>query len=443
MIPRKALAWALVAAASSLLTQGLPAQDDASGSGFRRAKPRPAPARVARADGPAGDEPLVDDDPRFNGKGGDPADELPPEEPLADEDRPARSRPRPADDADPAPAEAMPADFPTEPGQVFRTFDISRYTSLPHDSSNPQDALVEWIFRRTGSAAWHGDRIAVLGASRAQLRAYHSPKVLKQVEEVVERFTNAQPADVIKLRVRFVAASDTRWRYAVMSRLIPIASGPQGQQVYTLDAEDAAMVRTQMQVYQGFKLLLDQERKLINGQTLYVARELPVDYVVGPQRDSAVGLGFQPGTAKLTEGVFLKVSPLLTFEGDALDLALDLRANTVKSLVATKILTRREIGPADMSIDVPEVVESRLNQTIQNWKIGQTLVITGGIHGGILQAKTGFMNMKIPGTVPTKTELLVFLDAEPVGVASPRAAKAKEEAAAPAGRADDGFREAP
>jgi hypothetical protein len=441
MIPRKALAWALVAVASGLLTQGLPAQDDATGSGFRRAKPKPAPARVARADEP--EEPLVDDDPRFSSKGADP-DAPPAEEPLGDDEPPARSRSRPARDDEPASADALPADFPTEPGQVFRTFDISRYTSLPHDSSNPQDAIVEWIFRRTGSAIWHGDRVAVLGASRAQLRAYHSPKVLKQVEEYVERFTNAQPADVIKLRVRFVAASDTRWRYAVMSRLIPIASGPQGQQVYTLDAEDAAMVRTQMQVYQGFKLLLDQERKIINGQTLYVARELPVDYVVGPQRDSAVGLGFQPGTAKLTEGVFLRVSPLLTFEGDALDLALDLRANTVKSLVATKILTRREIGPADMSIDVPEVVESRLNQVINNWKIGQTLVITGGIHGGILQAKNGFMNMKIPGTVPTKTELLVFLDAEPVGVASPRAAKAKDEEPAPAARRpDDGFRDEP
>jgi hypothetical protein len=105
---------------------------------------------------------------------------------------------------------------------------------------------------------------------------------------------------------------------------------------------------------------------------------------------------------------------LLTYEGDALDLALDLRANTVKSLVPTKILTRREIGPTDMSIDVPEVVESRLNQTIQGWKLGQTLLIACGIHPGILQAKTGFLNLRIPGTVPTKTELIVTLDAEAV-----------------------------
>jgi hypothetical protein len=278
MILRKALAWTVIGCwILGVASEAAFAQSGGSRSGFRRAAARPAPARVAMDD-----EQLIDDDPRYYGG----VDDLPPEEPLGEDEEPAASptQSRPAVD-DAAPTEAMPADFPTEPGQVFRTFDISRYTSLPHDSTNPQDALKEWIFRRTGSEIWHGDRIAVLSASRAQLRAYHSPKVLKQVEEVVERFTNAQPSDVIKIRVRFVSATDTRWRYAVMSRLIPIASGPQGQQVYSLDAEDAAMVRTQMQVYQGFKLLLDQERKLINGQTLYVARELPVDYVVGPQRD--------------------------------------------------------------------------------------------------------------------------------------------------------------
>jgi hypothetical protein len=364
--------------------------DEQTAGGFR--KPR-STARLAQRDD---DEPLPDDEA--------------PVPPAEGEDR----------------VEGLPAEIPTEPNGVFRSFDISKYTGLPHEASAPQDALIEWVFRRTGSATWHGDRIALLGASRTQLRAYHTAKVLRQVEEVVERFTNAQPSNVLKLRARFVAATDTRWRYAVASRLVPIATGPQGQQVWALDAEEAAMVRTQMQVYQRFELLLDKELRVINGQTLSIAREMDVEYISGPQRDSAVGLGFQPGTARLKEGVFLRVSPLLTYEGDALDLALDLRANTVKGLVPTKILTRREIGPADMSIDVPEVVESRLNQTIQGWKLGQTLVIACGIHPGILQSKTGFLNLRIPGTVPTKTELIVTLDCEAVTDA-PRVARRRDD----------------
>ncbi len=77
-----------------------------------------------------------------------------------------------------------------------------------------------------------------------------------------------------------------------------------------------------------------------------------------------------------------------------------------------------------MSIDVPEVVETRLNRSIEGWKLGQTLLISAGIHPGILQSKSGWMNMRLPGTTPSRTELLVFLDAETVGAPPPRSNRA-------------------
>ena len=61
--------------------------------------------------------------------------------------------------------------LPAEPGQAWRRYDIGHYTSLAQNQSLPQNAIVEWIFRRTGSADWHGDKVAVLGASRSQLHA--------------------------------------------------------------------------------------------------------------------------------------------------------------------------------------------------------------------------------------------------------------------------------
>ena len=42
------------------------------------------------------------------------------------------------------------------------------------------------------------------------------------------------------------------------------------------------------------------------------------------QREGAVGLGYQPKAEQLEEGVTLRLSPLLTFEGDALDAAIEL-----------------------------------------------------------------------------------------------------------------------
>jgi hypothetical protein len=38
------------------------------------------------------------------------------------------------------------------------------------------------------------------------------------------------------------------------------------------------------------------------------------------------------------------------------------------------------------------------------------VLITAGIQPGLLHNKGGLFNMRIPGTVPTGTEVLIFLD---------------------------------
>ncbi len=335
-------------------------------------------------------------------------------DPSANETEPASNR------------DEIPPNLPSEAGQQWRTFDISKYTGLPHKENNPQNSIIDWIFRRTTTAPWHGEKIAVLSAGRTKIRAYHNAKILDQVAEVVERFVDA-PSDILKLRVRFVAAGDTRWRYAVYKRLNLIGSGPQGQQIWSVKTEDAAMVLTQMQVWQGFRLIAEKQFDMVNGQTLYMNTSSPRPFTGGLQRDSAVGQGFQPKTEELEEGVTLRLSPLLSYEGDNLDAAIELTANTVRSFHQTKVLAPREVGPGELRIDVPEVSESRLNQTVKGWPMGQTLLISAGIQPGILQSKGGLFNLKIPGTVPTSTELLVFIDVEIADDATPRKGESRSK----------------
>ena len=83
----------------------------------------------------------------------------------------------------------------------------------------------------------------------------------------------------------------------------------------------------------------------------------------------------------------MKLSPLLNFEGDATDAMIDLTVNTVRSFHRTRVITPREIGPPEMAIDVPEATQTRLDQTVKNWRLGQTLVISAGIHPGVLDKK--------------------------------------------------------
>jgi hypothetical protein len=320
----------------------------------------------------------------------------------------------------------LPPNLPSEVGHKWQVFDISKYTGLPHKENNPQNSLVDWIFRRTTTAPWHGEKVAVLAAGRTKIKAYHNSKVLDQVSEVIERFTDAMD-DYLKLRVRFVAAGDTRWRYAVYSKLNPIGSGPQGQQIWSLDSDQAQFVLTQMQVWQGFRLLAEKQFEMINGQTLFLNTSSPRAYTGGMQRDSAVGQGFQPKTEELEEGVTLRLSPLLSYDGDTLDAAIELTANTVRSFHQTRVIAPREAGPGELRIDVPEVSQTRLNQTVKGWPLGKTMLISAGIQPGILQSKGGLFNMKIPGTVPTNTELLVFVDVEMAGDGAGRKGSSKNK----------------
>ena len=310
--------------------------------------------------------------------------------------------------------DATPANFPNQAGSKWLNLPIGDYTALDPNGSSPQTAIIEWIFRRTGTGPWHGDKIAVLSASRTQLRAYNSPKWLKYVEDTVDRFTSSTVGDVLSVRVRFIAAADSRWRYAVHQRLTPAQSGSQGQQCWYTSVADAEMVISQMQVWQGFKLLGNTSVPVLNGQTVKFEQVEDRPFTAGVQRESAVGLGFQPKAEKLKEGVVLKFSPLLTFEGDTLDAAIELSTNLVRKLHPVKVLAPREVGPGELTLDVPEASETRLNQTIKDWKLGEVLIISAGIQPGILMDKGGFLNMKIPGTVPTGTELLVVINVETV-----------------------------
>jgi len=317
-----------------------------------------------------------------------------------------------------APEDEPAAPFAPEPGFQWRRWPIARYTKIANSQSNPQKALIDWILRRTGLTDWHGDKIAVLSANRTELRAYNSPEVLKQVDEVVERFTNATE-DVLSVHVQFIAAVDTRWRYSVFSRLTFVGSGPQGQQIWTMRLEDAALVLSQMQVQQGFRKLADQRVEMINGQTLSVKTSEPRTFASGLQRDGTVGAGLQAKADKLEESISLKLSPLLNFDGNALDAMIDLTVNTVRSFHRTRVITPREVGPAEMAIDVPEANQTHLDQTVRDWRLGQTLVISAGIHPGVLDKKGGWFNLGIPGTYPTGTEVLVVLDAETVNRGKP------------------------
>ena len=251
--------------------------------------------------------------------------------------------PGPVDDDsdDKAAAPKLPGALPQVRGFELKKWDISRYTSIPTNvQAPPQKALIDWILLRTGVSEWHGDDPAVLSADRKWLTAYNSPEVLKQVDEIVSRFVEAT-ADTLRIQVQFIAAVDPRWRYTVYSRLTYVGGGPQGQQIWTMKSRDAALVLTQIQIQQGFRPLAKEGVEMINGQSLLIKTREPRTFVGGLTQDPAGGIAFQPRPEKIDEGIILKLSPLLNYDGNAVDAKIDLTVNTVRTLHRTKVIAPR------------------------------------------------------------------------------------------------------
>ncbi len=310
--------------------------------------------------------------------------------------------------------EGVPANFPNQAGFEWKSFPIAGYTGLSPNAASPQTAIIDWIFRRTSPAPWHGDKPAALYASRTTLRAYNSPKVLKDVAEVVDRFVEAT-ADVLTVRVRFISAPDSRWRYAMNRLLTPVGGGPQGQQIWHTSTANAEMIVAQMSVWPGYRNLGETQVEVLNGQTLRFPQMEKKPYTSSVQREGAVGVGYQPKVENLEEGIVLRFSPLLSYEGDTLDAAIELSTNLVRKLHQVKVLSAREVGTGELMIDVPEVSETRLNQPIKNWPLGQALLISTGVQPGLLLDKGGWLNMKLPGTTPSATETVVVINVDVSG----------------------------
>ena len=86
--------------------------------------------------------------------------------------------------------------------------------------------------------------------------------------------------------------------------------------------------------------------------------------------------------------------PLLAFEQDEVDAAIELTVNSVQSFQRTKIIAPREVGPSEMAIDVPVSYQTHLDQTVKNWPLGQTLLISGAAEGKNAEAQKRRLNIK-------------------------------------------------
>ncbi|MHB0955276.1 MAG: hypothetical protein ACYC6N_09055 [Pirellulaceae bacterium] len=270
--------------------------------------------------------------------------------------------------------------LPNDQGQVWQQYDISAYTSHVKGTENPEQAIVEWILRETGTEVWFKPPLGLLSATNATLSVYHTPEMQKVVADVIGRFVNGtQDPHVLGLRV--VAVDNPSWRSLFLNRLRPVTVQSTGIDAWLLSKEDAALLLAELRRRTDFREHAAQNLVFFNGQSQAVANLRPRVYVKSyrTRTQDNTWMGYDVERGQLQEGFTLQVSPLLSQDERTIDVVLKCSVDQVEKFVNVAIDLPGFNGQVQRAdIQVPQLVSWRLHERFR-WSSNQVLLLSCGV----------------------------------------------------------------
>lgn len=349
------------------------------------------------------------------------------------------ARPKPADDG---PSDSLPADgpgdarsrrplarvnqgpatLPNEHGQVWREYDIGRYTLRATATERPEQAVIDWILRETGYEAWHSEPLAILSATARTLTVYHTPQMQSIVSELVDRFVDTQ-AETHAFSLRVATVGSPNWRARAQGVLHPVPVQSQGIQAWLVQKEDAALLVAELRKRLDYREHSSPHLLVNNGQAATVSATRPRAYTRDVILRPEAWPGFEAELAQFEEGFSLEFSPLLAIDGQTVDAVIKCNIDQLEKLVPVTLDVPNPVAPRQRTkVEVPQSSQCRLHERFR-WPVDQVLVVGLGVvatptpdeQGGLLDA------LPLPSG-PARADLLVFIESK--GKVTPPAAAA-------------------
>lgn len=327
---------------------------------------------------------------------------------------PMRGRSNPSSAPLPGRASAGDGQLPQESGQEYRQYDLRPYTGYLNKHDHPEQAVVDWVLRETGTDVWFGEPFGFLNANRDSLTVYHTPEMQQVVADVVDRFVaGSTDPQVVSLRVMTVGSPNWRSRVHPLMQHVSVKSA--GVQAWLLTKENAAMVvsllrqRTDTREVQAVDLVTH------NGQTERLASTRGRNYVrniraaINPQAWPP----YEPETGGVEEGYQLEISPLLSKDGRTLDCVIQASIDQVDKLVPVDLDLPLPNGQMHRGrIEVPQVVSWRLHERFR-WPSDMVLLLSCGVIASPdrPQASVPLLNLEmLTGQTAGRADALMFVE---------------------------------
>ena len=257
--------------------------------------------------------------------------------------------------------------IPQESGQLWREYDITPYTqgrNFPPGVIPPEQMLVDWILRKTGTTQWHTTPFGILTADSEKLYVYHTKEMQLIVADIVDRFVCPQLwNEACTLRIVSTARPD--WLSRGHAQLKPIPIATQGVQGWILEKTAAQSLLQELSRRGDFKELIPPQFPLSHGIQHTVVAKKQRAYLRDVQANPSVLNGYAEDRVTVEEGIGLSLTPLAMLDGQHMAAAIKLDIVQIERMFATTI----EIATATNSrqrvqIESPQMAYFKLDEVV-------------------------------------------------------------------------------
>jgi hypothetical protein len=270
-----------------------------------------------------------------------------------------------------------PDQLPNTAGQVWRQYDLREYTSRITTTRNPQQAILDWILKDTGTDMWFGEPLGVLSASADTLYVYHTPEIQAVVERTVDRFLRSQGRSQV-IGIRLMTVGSPNWRSSAYTLMQPIDVVSPGVEGWMISKENAAVLLNQLRRRTDYVDHGSGDLTAPAGQRMVLNQTRPIDFTSAVRWIPGRFPPYETIDERIDEGYALDLNALVGTDG-AMEAIIRCSVDQVERLQAVDVDVPNNTGGVNsVRIGVPQTLSWRLHERFR-WPADQVLLLSCGV----------------------------------------------------------------
>jgi len=262
---------------------------------------------------------------------------------------------------------AMTERVPQDHGQIGRTYDITPYTKdrkLPTGSPPPEQIVIDWILRRTGTTTWHTAPFGILTANSESLSVYQTKEVQMIVADIVDRFVCPQLWNEV-CSLRIVSISRPDWLSRRHAELKPIPIATQGIQGWIMEKSSAQNLLQELGRRGDFRELIPPQPLIAHGIQHNVAVTKKRQYIRDVQPNRSTPHGYAEDRVTIDEGIGLSITPLAMLDGQHMAATVKLDVVQIERMLSTVLEIATPTNPRQrVHVESPQLASFKMDEVV-------------------------------------------------------------------------------